>query len=75
MKLKLNQDEIETIKVALILRELNLRGILNEEEEKLVKDEALYRTYKKNLADTINLELKIERKQNEHQKQSENFPD
>lgn len=74
MKIKLNKNEIEIMLVALTLRELNLRGILNEEEEKPEKDEALYRTFKKNLADTINLELKIQREQNE-QEQSENVSD
>lgn len=71
MKLKLNKDETEITLLALTLRELNLRGILNEEEGKLVKDEALYRTYKKNLADTINLELKIQRKQYEEYQKSQ----
>lgn len=75
MKLKLNKEEVEIILLALTLRELNLRGILNEEEGKLVKDEALYRTFKKNLADTINLELKIERKQNEEYQKSKNVSD
>ena len=71
MKLKLNKNEIETILQALIIRELNLRGILNEEEEKTEKDEALYRTFKKNLADTINLELKIQRRQYEEYQKSQ----
>lgn len=75
MKLKLNKDEIEIILLALTLRELNLRNLLNEEEGKLVKDESLYRTYKKNLADTINLELKIERKEYEEYKKSKNVSD
>ena len=70
MKLKLNKDEIETMLLALTLRELNLRSILNEEEGKLVKDEALYRTFKKNLADTINLELRIQRRQHEEYQKS-----
>lgn len=74
MKLKLNKNEIEAIKISLFLREINLRGILNEEEEKSTKDEALYRTYKKSLADTINLELKIQRKEYEKYKKSENLP-
>lgn len=71
MKIKLNKDEIEIMLLALTLRELNLRGILNEEEGKLVKDEALYRTFKKNLADTINLELKIQRRQHEEYQKSQ----
>lgn len=71
MKLKLNKDETEIILLALTLRELNLRGILNEEEGKLVKDEALYRTYKKSIADTINVELKIQRKQYEEYQKSQ----
>lgn len=71
MKIKLSKDEIEIILLALTLRELNLRGILNEEEGKLVKDEALYRTFKKNLADTINLELKIQRRQHEEYQKSQ----
>lgn len=71
MKLKLNKDEIEIMLLALTLRELNLRGILNEEEEKLVKDEALYRTFKKSLVDTINLELKIQRRQHEEYQKSQ----
>lgn len=71
MKLKLNKDEIEAMKIALFLREVNLRGILNEEEEKITKDEALYRTYKKSLADTINLELKIQKRQHEEYQKSQ----
>lgn len=71
MKIKLNKDEIEIMLLALTLRELNLRGILNEEEGKLVKDETLYRTFKKNLADTINLELKIQRRQHEEYQKSQ----
>lgn len=35
------------------------------------KHEALYRTYKKSLADTINLELKIERRQHEEYQKSQ----
>ena len=71
MKLKLNKDEVEIMLLALTLRELNLRGILNEEEEKQDKDEALYITFKKNLADTINLELKIQRRQHEEYQKSQ----
>lgn len=73
MKTDLNKDEIEIIKIALFLREINLREILNEEEEKQDKDEALYRTYKKNLADTINLELKIQKEQYEEYKKSKDI--
>lgn len=72
MKLELNKNEIEAIKIALFLREINLREILNEEEEKTIKDEALYRTYKKNLADTMLLELKIQRKICEGKEQNDN---
>lgn len=71
MKLKLNKNEVEIILLTLTLEELNLRGILNEEEGKQVKDETLYRTFKKNLADTINLELKIQRKQHEEYQKSQ----
>lgn len=75
MKINLNKDEIETIYQALIIRELNLRSILNEEEKKLIKDEALYRTFKKNLAETINLGLKIQKRQHEEYQKSKNIPD
>lgn len=71
MKIKLNKNEIETMLLALTLRELNLRSILSEEEEKPEKDEALYRTFKKNLADTINLDLKIQRRQYEEYQKSQ----
>ena len=75
MKLELNKDEIKCLEQALIVREMNIRGILESEEEKGIKDEALYRTFKKNLADTINLELKIERREYEEYKKSENVSD
>ncbi len=75
MKLELDKHEIKCLEQALIVREMNIRGILNSEEEKGIKDEALYRRFKKKLADTINLKLKIERKEYEEYNKSENIQD
>lgn len=75
MKLELNKHEIKCLKQALIVREMNIRGILNSEEEKGIKDEALYRSFKKKLADTINLKLKIEKREYEEYNKSENVSD